>query len=44
MEKYVITVKIGVGIATYQFDDKERAMEIVSQLRDENAEFETNFE
>lgn len=44
MEKYVIKVKVGDGVTTYQFDDKERAMEIVSQLRDENVEFETNFE
>lgn len=43
MEKYVITVKIGAGIAAYQFDDKERALEIVSQLRDEGADFTTNF-
>lgn len=43
MEKYVIKVKVGNGVTTYQFDDKERAMEIVSQLRDEEAEFETNF-
>ncbi len=43
MEKYVIKVKVGDGVTTYQFDDKERAMEIVSQLRDEGADFTTNF-
>ena len=44
MKQYVIKVKLGSGTAVYQFDSRERAMEIVSQLRDENAEFETNFE
>ncbi len=44
MGEFVIKVNIGGGIATYRFDSKERAMEIVSKFRDEGAHFVTNFD
>lgn len=43
-EKYVIYAKIGKGVATYQFDNLEYAMEIVERLKAENVEFSANFE
>ncbi len=44
MGEYVIYVKVGNGISTYRFDQRDYAMEIVRQLQKEGVEFETNFE
>lgn len=43
-EDYVIQVKIGKGIATYQTDSRAVAMEIVKQKQAEGAEFTANFD
>lgn len=43
MEKYVIWVEIGQGIATYQFGDKDYALEMIEQLKKDSAKFTTNF-
>lgn len=43
-EKYVIYAKIGKGVAYYQFDNKEYALEIADQLKKEGAEFTANFD
>lgn len=43
-EDYVIKVKIGKGIATYQTDSRDVAMEIVRQKQAEGAEFTANFD
>ena len=39
----MIKAKVGNGISTYRFDQKDYAMEIVKQLNEEGIEFETNF-
>ena len=43
-EKYVIYAKVGRGIATYQFDSKDYALEVIEQLRAEGTEFTANFD
>ena len=40
----MIYAKIGKGVATYQFDSKEYALEIVEQLKEDGAEFTANFD
>ena len=44
MGEYIIKVNVGDGIATYRFDQLERAMEIVEKLRNDGAHFVTNFD
>ena len=43
-EKYVIHAKIGKGIATYQFDSKDYALEVIEQLKEDGIEFTANFD
>ena len=40
----MIHAEIGKGIATYQFDSKEYALEIVERLREEGIKFTANFD
>ena len=40
----MIQAKIGRGIATYQFDSKDYAMEVIEQLRTDGTEFTANFD
>lgn len=41
--EFVIKAKVGNGISTYRFDQKDYALEIVKQLKEDGIEFETNF-
>lgn len=41
--EFVIKAKVGNGISTYRFDQKDYALEIVKQLNEEGIVFETNF-
>lgn len=43
MGEYVIKVKIGNGIAIYRFDNLERALEILEQIKEKGEEYTTNF-
>ena len=40
----MIHAKIGKGIATYQFDSKDYAVEVIEQLKAEGTEFTANFD
>lgn len=39
----MIKAKVGYGVSTYRFDQKDYALEIIKQLNEEGIEFETNF-
>ena len=43
MGEYVIYVKRGNGIATCRFDNLERALEILEQIKEKGEEYTTNF-
>lgn len=43
-EKYIIKAKIGKGVSTYQFDNRQYAVEIAEQLAEDGVKFEANFD
>lgn len=40
----MVKAKIGTGVAVYQFDNREYAMEIIEQLLKNGDEFTANFD